>query len=136
MNKEINFQYNLFTGELEDCRSAAQRRADRMDERPQQTEMFAQREVAQFGVRSRPQMSLSPHTKLVLVSEDNRSEEEIEQDRMRTAWELTPPIFADDTSRDKASFSIRVRSRGIVGYRKRQRQQIVCYSKSDVSRTG
>jgi len=55
--------------------------------------MFSQRELAQFGVRANPQMSLSEHTRLVLISEDPRTPEEIERDRERQAQSLTRPLF-------------------------------------------
>ncbi len=89
-------QYALFSGELVDTRTATQKQADLQREQPQQTQMFRQRDVAQFGVRARPQMSLSPHTKLVLIAEDPRTEEEIERDRLRQAQELTTAMFPID----------------------------------------
>ncbi|MBL8163275.1 MAG: hypothetical protein JNJ61_14910 [Anaerolineae bacterium] len=89
-------QYALFSGELVDTRTATQKQADLQREQPQQTEMFRQRDVAQFGVRARPQMSLSPHTKLVLIAEDPRTEEEIERDHLRQAQELTAALFPAD----------------------------------------
>lgn len=95
MSKEgAPLQYDLFTGDLVDNRTSTQRRADRQRECPQQTEMFPQREVALFGVRAHPQMSLSPHTKLVLIAEDPRTPEEIERDIQREAEALTTPMFS------------------------------------------
>lgn len=99
MNKEAALlQADLFTGELVDNRTSSQKRADREREQPQQTEMFGQREVAQFGVRARPQMSVSPHTKLVLIAEDPRTPEEVEHDLQRAAEALTYQMFAGDTA--------------------------------------
>jgi hypothetical protein len=92
-SKEISLQYDLFTRELVDNRTSSQRRADQGREQPQQTEMFSQRDLAQFGVRARPQMSLSPHTKLVLIAEDPRTPEEVERDRQRAAEALTYQMF-------------------------------------------
>ncbi len=94
MTLEIPLQYDLFTGEKVDTRTATQRKADAERSQLQQMEMFRQREIAQFGVRARPQMSLSPHTKLVLIQEDPRTEEEIERDRMKEAEANTHPMFA------------------------------------------
>lgn len=94
MTLEIPLQYDLFTGEKVDTRTATQRKADAQRDQVQQMEMFKQREIAQFGVHAHPQMSLSPHTKLVLIREDPRTEEEIEQDRMKEAEANTHPMFA------------------------------------------
>ncbi len=93
MALETPLQYDLFTGEKVDNRTATQRKADAQRDQLQQIEMFKQREIAQFGVRAHPQMSLSPHTKLVLVREDPRTEEEIERDRMKEAEDNTHPMF-------------------------------------------
>ena len=79
MPPETIRQIDLFSGDVVDNRTRAQKQADREREKPQQTEMFAQREIAQFGVRANPHLSLSEHTKLVLIREDPRSEEEIER---------------------------------------------------------
>ena len=57
--------------------------------------MFAQRELAQFGVKANPKLPLSPKTRLELAMEDPRTEEEIERDRMRAAQELTYPMFPE-----------------------------------------
>lgn len=93
LSKEHALQQDMFTGELVDNRTGGQKRTDREREQPQQTEMFGQREIAQFGVRARPQMSLSPHTKLVLIAEDPRTPEEVERDLQRTAEALTCQMF-------------------------------------------
>jgi hypothetical protein len=92
--KDIPLQHDLFTGERVDTRSAAQKRRDEQAALPQQQVMFPQREVAQFGVCAHPQMALAPGTKLVLVSEDPRTEEEKERDRQLAAQALTPVLFA------------------------------------------
>lgn len=85
----------MFTGELDDNRTSKQRRLDHEREWaiPRQMGMFPQRDLAQFGVRAHPQMSLAPDTKLVLVREDPRTPEEIEQDLQRQAEEQTNPMF-------------------------------------------
>jgi hypothetical protein len=91
---EIPLQIDLFTGERVDTRTAAQKKAATLG-KPEQMGMFSQRELAQFGVRANPQMSLSEHTRLVLISEDPRTPEEIERDRERQAQSLTRPLFED-----------------------------------------
>ena len=96
MTTETPRQWNMFTGELDDNRTARQKKRDREQGQPQQTEMFSQREIAQFGVNARPLLPLSPHTKLGLIFEDPRTEEEIERDRERAAQQRTYQMF--DTS--------------------------------------
>jgi hypothetical protein len=137
MPPEALFQSDMFSGAIVDNRTAAQKKFDRDYQQPVQTEMFRQREIAQFGVRSRPQMSLSPMTKLVLVREDPRTAEQVEYDLLKEAEANTLKLF-DNGSEGNAEegTSLRVRSRGIMGYRRQQRQQIVLYHKSDVEGAG
>ncbi len=103
MSAEIPLQIDLFSGELIDTRTAAQKARDRERNKPQQIEMFAQREIAQFGVRAHPQMSLSEHTKLVLISEDPKTPEEIEQDRDRAAQAMTKSMFDEHESKPEGT---------------------------------
>lgn len=86
-------QMNMFTGELDDNRTRQQKKLDRQREQPKQTEMFSQRDIAQFGVNPRPLLPISPNTKLGLIFQDPRSEEEIEADRQREAEERTFRMF-------------------------------------------
>ncbi|MCZ7554459.1 MAG: hypothetical protein M5U05_18085 [Anaerolineales bacterium] len=88
-------QFNLFTGDLEDRRTRKQRQADRLRELPQQTEMFSQRDIAQFGVKANPTMPLSGNVRLLLIPEDPRTPEEVERDIQRAAEERTHRMFAD-----------------------------------------
>lgn len=92
-NPEAPLQQDMFTGETVDPRSAYQKRKDKERAQPQQAEMFSSREIAQFGVNPRPQLPLSPSTALELAVIDHRSEEEIEEDRMRAAQALTYSMF-------------------------------------------
>lgn len=112
MERPIPLQADLFTGELVDTRSRDQRRADRDRQQPQQQLLFSQREIAQFGVRANPVMPFSPG-KLKLISEDTRSEDEIEQERLREAQRQTVPMF-DDQSRDTPSPSQPIPTPSIV----------------------
>ena len=92
-------QIDMFTGELVDTRTPRQKQLDKEREQPKQTEMFSQREIAQFGVNPRPLLPISPTTKLGLIFEDHRTEEEKEQDRQREAEARTYRLFelsADD----------------------------------------
>lgn len=85
-------QIDMFSGEAVDTRTAAQKRRARAQAKPVQTEMFAAREVAQFGVNPRPLIRLSDHTRLTLEAYDPRTEEEKERDRQRAAEALTFPL--------------------------------------------
>jgi hypothetical protein len=92
IEQSIPLQIDLFNGSLVDTRTPTQKKADAERQRPQQIDMFSQREVAQFGVRNRPVMPFSPG-KLVLISEDHRTDEEIERDLLRQAQANTPDLF-------------------------------------------
>ena len=94
MSIEIPLQVEMFSGKLVDSRNTGQRARDRERNKPQQTEMFSQRDIAQFGVKAHPQMPLIEHTTLVLICEDPRTPEEIERDRQKAAEALTTPLFA------------------------------------------
>jgi len=89
-------QFDMFSGELVDNRTRTQKKRDRELTRPQQGELFAAREVAQFGVNPRPLIWLSDHTRLTLQMEDPRTEDEIERDRQRAAEALTYHLFEDE----------------------------------------
>lgn len=88
-------QYTLFTGELVDNRTRAQKQQDKQRGLPQQTEMFSQRELAQY-VNPHPIMDVSPGF-LVLISEDPRTPEEKERDLQRAAERETYPLFPEST---------------------------------------
>lgn len=92
---DTHLQFDMFSGELVDNRTRKQKKADKQRQQPTQTEMFSQREIAQFGVNPRPLMPLSPNTKLLLIPEDPRSDEEIEADRHRAAEEQTFQLFPE-----------------------------------------
>ncbi len=92
MPVEIPRQQDMFTGEQVDVRTAAQKRQPKLN----QMEMFAAREVAQFGVRANPRLPLSPKTRLELSVEDRRTEEQQEQDRMRAAEANTYSLLTQD----------------------------------------
>jgi|SRR5690606_16105246 len=96
MGKEDTpLQMDMFSGELVDNRTRQQKRQDKAREQPRQIEMFSQREIAQFGVNPNPLMPLSPNTRLLLIPEDPRTEEEIEQDRQQEAEKRTARMFAE-----------------------------------------
>ncbi len=95
MTPETPRQHNMFTGEWDDNRTRRQKKLDREREQPQPLEMFSQRDLAQFGVKARPLLPLSPNTKLLLIPEDPRTPEEVERDRQREAEANTTPMFSD-----------------------------------------
>jgi hypothetical protein len=88
----------MFTGDLDDTRTRRQKRLDYEREQPKQQEMFSQRELAQFGVRAHPLIPLSPYTRLVLISEDPRTPEEIERDAQLDAEQNTARMFGREPS--------------------------------------
>ncbi|MCB0020254.1 MAG: hypothetical protein KDE09_20825 [Anaerolineales bacterium] len=92
MPKELPLQAHLFTGELLDNRTPAQKRKAAHQALPQQGELFSQRDLAQFGVRAHPQLPLSSMTHLKLAIQDPRSPAEIEADERRAIEERTYPI--------------------------------------------
>jgi len=92
MPKEIPLQLDMLSGELVDNRSRQQKKKDKAQELPQQAEMFSQRELAQFGVRARPKLPLSPKTRLELAVEDVRTEEEKERDIRQQIQRDTYPM--------------------------------------------
>lgn len=95
LKENVPLQIDLFTGEAVDARTRTQKQIDKGQGKPQQIEMFAQREIAQFGVRANPHLPLSEHTRLVLIQEDPRTEEEKERDRLREAERLTATLFPE-----------------------------------------
>lgn len=94
-NKEIPLQIDMFKGDLVDTRTPRQKRLDAQREGPQQTEMFSQRELAQFGVRANPKFPITPFTRMELWTQDPRTEEERVQDLQRQAEEQTYPLPGD-----------------------------------------
>ena len=84
-NSDLPLQFDMFTGELVDPRTAKEKRRDVEREKPRQMEMFPQRQLAQFGVKARPQLPLSNRTHLELSVVDPRTDEEKEYDRQKAA---------------------------------------------------
>jgi len=96
MSAEVPRQIEMFTGELVDTRSERQKQTDKEHERPQQAALFSSRDIAQFGVKAKPLIAVSPQTKVVLISQDPRTPEERERDLRRAAEGNTSPLFQDD----------------------------------------
>lgn len=102
MTKEAPLQFDLFTGEPVDNRTAKQKRLDREQEKPQQSLMFSQREMAQFGVNPRPKLPISPKTRLELMIEDHRTEEEIAAAIQAEALKQNYRLFEEENSTEQA----------------------------------
>jgi preprotein translocase subunit SecF len=83
MSKEVPLQVDMFSGELVDTRTRKQKKREAELKKPVQTEMFSQRELAQFGVRANPQIPISPKTRIELALQDLRSKEEKEAARQQ-----------------------------------------------------
>ena len=92
MTKETPLQIDLFSGELVDTRTRKQKQQAREQALPQQAEMFSQRELAQFGVRARPKLPISPKTRIELAMEDPRTDEEKARDLRREIAQHTYPL--------------------------------------------
>lgn len=73
---EPALQLDLFTGESVDNRTPKQKRLAREQDKPEQAMMFSQRDMAQFGVEAHPKLPISPKTRIELMIEDHRTEEE------------------------------------------------------------
>ena len=83
MSKEVPLQVDMFSGELVDTRTRKQKKREAELKKPVQTEIFSQRELAQFGVRANPQIPISPKTRIELALQDLRSKEEKEAARQQ-----------------------------------------------------
>lgn len=92
MPKEVPLQTSLFGDDLVDTRTRKQKQKAKALEGPQQAEMFSQRELAQFGVRARSLLPIAPKTRMELLLEDHRTEEEKARDVQRAAERLTYPL--------------------------------------------
>ncbi len=95
MTTEVPLQVDMFSGEEVDTRTSKQKRTDSAKQKPQQAELFSQRDIAQFGVVAHPHMPISEKTQLALQVEDHRTEEEIERDIQREAERNTYQMFSE-----------------------------------------
>ena len=94
---EPALQLDLFTGESVDNRSPKQKRLAKEQDKPQQAMMFSQRDMAQFGVNPRPKLPISPKTRLELMIEDHRTEEEIAAAIQAEALQRNYRMFLEET---------------------------------------
>jgi len=93
---EPTLQLSLFTGESVDNRTPKQKRLAREQDKPQQAMMFSQRDMAQFGVEAHPKLPLSSKTRLELMVEDRRTEEEIAADIQSEALRNNLRMFEEE----------------------------------------
>ena len=98
---EPSLQFDLFTGELIDNRTATQKKRAREAEKPQQGMMFSQREMAQFGVDAHPKLPISPKTRLELMAEDYRTDAEKAEAIQREALEHNFRLFEEEIEVDQ-----------------------------------
>ena len=103
MAPETPLQYN-FTGDLVDNRTHRQKQLARQANGWQQPPMFAQRQLAQFGVRAHPEMPAiarnGKRLEMVLEIEDPRTEDEKALAQQRVAEEKTYPLFSPDGKKE------------------------------------
>jgi len=102
MSQERPLQMDMFTSDLVDNRTAKQKRLAKEQEKPQQALMFSQREMAQFGVNPRPKLPISPKTRLELMIEDHRTEEEIAAAIQAEALKQNYRLFEGDEVEEAA----------------------------------
>jgi hypothetical protein len=95
MSKEVPLQIDMFTGEMVDNRTAIQKKKEKNDAGPKQAEMFSQREMAQFGVKAHPKLPISPKTRIELMIEDHRTDEEKAAAIQQEALERNYRLFED-----------------------------------------
>ncbi|MDX2076204.1 MAG: hypothetical protein SFZ02_07220 [bacterium] len=100
MSKEgLILQYDMFTGQPVDNRTATQKKRDQEINAPQQIQMFKTPEIVQLGMKKKTLygewMQKAPHHPLVLHQIDTRTPDEIECDLMREAQKKTIPLFGD-----------------------------------------
>lgn len=86
-------QVDMFSGELVDARSRAQRSRNREDAQLRQISMFSARETIQVGVSARPWLKDLARPTLTLEVQDLRTDEEKERDFRHQAEALTTPMF-------------------------------------------
>ena len=90
-------QIEMFTGELVDTRTGRQKQADLERGQASQAEMFAQHDLAQFGVTAKPRIPITPLTRLELASQDPRTEDEKAAESQGAIEDQTYQLFAGPT---------------------------------------
>jgi hypothetical protein len=93
-------QGNLFTGEWV---TVGQKKTPL-----QQLDLFPIGQTFRFGERVRPYLANAPRPTLELISEDPRTEEEMEQDRLKQAQALTVDLFAPTSPAAAEPTAVRV----------------------------
>jgi hypothetical protein len=91
-------QIEMFTGELVDTRTGRQKQAALEHGQPQQAEMFAQHDLAQFGVSAKPRIPIAPLTRLELASQDPQTEDEKAAESQGAIEDMTYQLFDGPTN--------------------------------------
>lgn len=94
--KERPLQMDMFSGDLVDNRTRRQKKQDKENEKPQQSLMFSQRDMAQFGVNSRPQFELPPAAVLRFLDPNLRTPKEIEEEHNQQSTEMHQKEFSEE----------------------------------------
>ena len=94
----IPLQHEMFSDKLADTRSRKQKRSEKQKRRPQQTELFSQKELAQFGVQARPELPAvrkdGKAVEMRLEIQDVRTQEERAAAQQEAAEEKTRAMFS------------------------------------------
>lgn len=101
MSKEAaSLQFDMFSGDLVDTRTASQKKNDKERTKPQQVQLFSASEVVQFGVTTksayRDWLDQATAPPLVLQMVETRTPEEIELDLLREAQKQMSPLFGEE----------------------------------------
>jgi len=101
MSKEAaSLQFDMFSGDLVDTRTASQKKKDKERTNPQQIQLFKAAEVVQFGVATksayREWLDQATAPPLVLQMIETRTPEEIERDLLREAQKQMNPLFGEE----------------------------------------
>lgn len=101
MSKEAaSLQFDMFSGDLVDARTASQKKKDKERTNPQQIQLFKASEVVQFGVSTksayRDWLDQATAPPLVLEMIETRTPEEIEHDLLREAQKQMSPLFGEE----------------------------------------
>lgn len=96
MAPERILQQDMFTGDLVDNRTRAQKTQDRKKELPHQEFLFSQRDLAEPS-RQR-HFEVPSKAPLILQSEDLRTDEERERDEQRAIEDAMNPLFGDTSA--------------------------------------
>lgn len=100
LKEAASLQFDMFSGDLVDTRTASQKKKDEERTNPQQIQLFKTPEVVQFGVTTksayREWLNQATAPPLVLQMIETRTPEEIERDLLSEAQKQMNPLFGED----------------------------------------